>query len=70
MHLDSDDLLAAIRADYPDVYEISQLRLMNARLLTRVTELETDLARRDSIPQGARTFTGQYPALDQEASRG
>ncbi len=69
MHLDSDDLLAAIRADYPDVYEISQLRLMNARLLTRVTELEADLARRDNIPTGPRTFTGQYPALGEEAGR-
>ncbi len=74
MHLDSDDLLARIRAEFPQEFDRARLGLLVDRQAEEINRLTAELEHlRDNaaLPGGiARPFVGQYPALDQEAGRG
>lgn len=72
--IDSDDLLARIRSDFPHQYEVSQLRCLVDSLTRENDDLHTRLeqaqGRDPSQPATARPFVGSYPlASDTEVGR-
>lgn len=75
MHLDSDDLLARIRAEYPDQFELVRRNAIieaQAAEIDRLTR-ENEQLRATPPPTGiARPFTPSYEPLgaDREAPHG
>ncbi len=71
MHLDADDLLAQIRTDYPDQYEIARLRLLCHRQAAEISRLtgDNEQLRADLPARGGAPYVGaSFPLVTERAA--